>query len=69
VTTHKRAKGGGRKPFPRLSPEQCRLLIPVPAAHTAAKLGVTRQAVEAVRRNGATVAQIDRWVKLLTKDA
>jgi hypothetical protein len=61
MVTRTRAKGGGRKPSPRLSPEECREAIPGPAAATAARLGVTRQAVEAVWRNGATVAQIERW--------
>ena len=61
----RRTKGGGRKPSPRHSPEACRQLIPGPAAATAARLEVTRQAVEAVWKNGATVAQIDRWTAKL----
>lgn len=60
-----RAPGGGRKPSPRHSPEACRQLIPGPAAAAAARLGVTRQAVEAVWKNGATVAQIERWTTKL----
>lgn len=61
----RRIKGGGRKPSPRLSPEACREAIPGPAAATAARLGVTRQAVEQVWRKGATVAQIERWTTKL----
>lgn len=64
--TRKRNPGGGRKPSPRLSPEACREAIPGPAAATAARLGVTRQAVEQVWRKGATVAQIDRWTAKLS---
>ena len=61
----KRAKGGGRKPSPRLAPEACRVAIPGPSKQTAALLGVTRQAVEAVWKNGATVVRIEKWSKLL----
>ena len=63
--TRKRAPGGGRKPSPRHSSEVCRQAIPGPAAATAARLGVTRQAVEQVWRDGATVAQIERWTTKL----
>lgn len=62
----RRAPGAGRKPLPRLSPEACRAAIPGPAAATAARLGVTRQAVEQVWKKGATVAQIERWTAKLS---
>lgn len=61
----RRAEGGGRKPSPRHPPEACRQLIPGPAAATAARLEVTRQAVEQVWKKGATVALIKRWQSIL----
>jgi hypothetical protein len=65
MAARQRAKGGGRKSSPRLTPEACRIAIPGPSKQTATLLGVTRQAVEAVWKNGATVVQIDKWSKIL----